>query len=131
MSAPRVTLDPIDAARATGDATWRVTWRLANDGPSELRIATVGAPHSRFRAPDRDWTLALAPGSAAELALEIRCDAQPGSEIENAFVIVTADHEGATWRILARLRVREDAAGVPRPVTERIDVQEVGFSGRG
>ena len=131
MSAPRVTLDPLHTARATGDATWRVSWRLANHGPSELRIARVSAPHGRFRAADRDWPVVLARGASTELALEIRCDAQPGSEIENAFVIVTADHEGATWRILARLRVREDAAGVPRPVTERIDVQEVGFSGRG
>jgi len=131
VSAPRITLEPLGVTRGAAPASWLVTWRFTNTGPSELRGSTVGAPHGRFRAADRDWPVALAQGASTELALEIRCDAQPGSEIENAFVIVTADHEGATWRILARLLVRDDGDGVPRPVTERIDVQEVGFSGRG
>ena len=59
------------------------------------------------------------------------CAEPPGSEIENTFLIVTAEAAAKTWRILARMRVRVTADGVPHPVTERVDVQEVGFYGRG
>jgi hypothetical protein len=47
------------------------------------------------------------------------------------FLIVTAESDGRSWRILGRMRVRVGADGVPHPTTERIDAQEAGFSGPG
>lgn len=49
----------------------------------------------------------------------MRCTAAPGSEIENAFLILRGD----PWRVFARLRVRVAADGTPAPVVERVDVQ--------
>jgi hypothetical protein len=121
--APRVTIDGVDVART--DAGWRVRWRIASDPP--VRLTHVAAPHARFRAADRD----LDVETPAELALDVVTDATAANEVENAFVIVTAASGDRDWRILARLRVRVGADGVPRPTTERIDVQEVGFSGQG
>ena len=70
-------------------------------------------------------------GGSFEPQLEISCAEPAGQEIENTFLILTAEAGEKTWRILARMRVRVDAGGVPHPVTERIDAQEVGFSGHG
>jgi len=75
--------------------------------------------------------VSLPAGGSFEPRLEISCDGPAGSEIENTFLIFTAEAGGTTWRILARMRVRVGADGVPHSVTERIDVQEVGFSGPG
>ena len=66
----------------------------------------------------------------AELALDVRSSEPPGSEIENTFLILTAEGGDASWRILARMRVRVDRDGVPRPVVERVDVQEVPSGGQ-
>jgi hypothetical protein len=120
--APRVAVDVVDVVRA-GDA-WRVRWRIASDPP--LRLIHVAAPHGKLRAADRDIDLV----TPVELALEVVSTEPAGTEIENTFLILTAEAERTTWRILARMRVRVGADGVPHPVTERIDVQEVGFSGQ-
>ncbi|HEV2011317.1 MAG TPA: hypothetical protein VGS17_09875 [Candidatus Limnocylindria bacterium] len=106
-----------------GDA-WQVRWRIASDPP--LRLTHVAAPHGQFRAADRDLELV----TPAELVLKMTSAEAPGAEIENTFLIVTAEAGGRTWRILARMRVRVDGDGVPYPATERIDVQEVGFGGQ-
>ena len=75
--------------------------------------------------------MSLPAGGSFEPRLEISCDGPAGSEIENTFLILTAEAGAKGWRILARLRVRVGADGVPHPTTERIDVQEVNFSGQG
>ena len=120
--APRVAIDAVAVTRT--DAGWRVRWRIASEPP--LHLTHVAAPHTRFRSADRDVDLE----TPAELALDVVTDATPASEVENAFLIVTARSGDRDWRILARLRVRA-GDGTPRPATERIDVQEVGFSGQG
>jgi hypothetical protein len=121
--APRATVELVDVVRA--GAAWRVRWRIGSE-PS-VRLTHVAAPHARFRAADRDVDLE----TPTELALDIATDATPASEVENAFLILSAEADGHAWRILARMRVRCGDDGAPRPVTERIDVQEVGSSGRG
>ena len=123
MAAPRVAIEAVAAAR-TG-AGWRVTWRIASEPPVHLTHAA--APHARFRSADLDVDLE----TPAQLGLDVVTDATATSEVENAFLIVTARSRDRDWRILARLRVRIGDDGAPRPLTERIDVQEVGFSGQG
>ena len=119
---PRVTIDVAEVVRQ-GHA-WRVRWRIASEPPIQLTHAA--APHGKFHAADRDIHLA----TPAELALEVTSDEPPGSEIENTFLILTADVAGVTRRILARMRVHVGDDGTPRPAVERIDVQEVGLDGQ-
>jgi len=107
-----------------------VSWRITNDG-EPLQLVGISAPHGKFRSRDHAIDVALGPGASFEPRLEIACSEPAGSEIENTFLIVTAQAEAKTWRILARMRVRVTADGVPHPVTERVDMQEVGFSGQG
>jgi hypothetical protein len=95
-----------------------------------LHLTRIAAPHGKFHSPDHEIDVSLPAGGSFEPRLEIACAEPPGQEIENAFLIVTAEADGKSWRILARMRVRVDNDGVPHPATERIDVQEVGFSGQ-
>jgi hypothetical protein len=113
-----------------GAGRWRVRWRITNQCDA-LHLTQIAAPHGRFRSPDHAIDVVLAAGGSFEPQLEIACAEPASSEIENAFLILTAEADAKTWRILARMRVRVGADGVPHPVTERIDVQEVGFSGQG
>ena len=110
-------------ARA-GDA-WRVRWSVTSD--PALRLTHVAAPHGKFRAADADIDLA----TPTELALDVAMTDPPQTDIENTFLILTAGSAERSWRILARMRVRVDDGGVPRPVLERIDVQEVEPGGQG
>ena len=114
----------------SGPARWKIRWRVTNNG-EPLHLTAIAAPHGKFRSPDHAIDVALAAGGTFEPQLEIASAEPAGSEIENTFLILTAEADGATWRILARMRVRVDKDGVPHPVTERIDVQEVGFYGQG
>lgn len=100
-------------------------WRIATDPPA--RLTHAAAPHGKFRADDRDLDLT----TPAELALDIASSEPPGTEVENTFLIVTAEAERRSWRILARMRVRIGEDATPHPVIERIDVQEVGSDGQG
>jgi hypothetical protein len=126
--APRVTVKPLAVARAA-PGTWNVRWRITNEG-DPLHLSAIAAPHGKFRSRDHAIDVALAAGGSFEPQLEIASGEPAGSEIENAFLIITAEAGTDAWRILARMRVRVDGDGVPHPATERIDVQEVGFSGQ-
>ena len=109
---------------------WKISWRVTNEGDA-LHLTQIAAPHGKFRSPDHAIDVTLAAGGRFEPQLEIASAEAPGSEIENTFLILTAEAGAKGWRILARLRVRVGADGVPHPTTERIDVQEVNFSGQG
>ncbi|HAF09611.1 MAG TPA: hypothetical protein DCK98_05945 [Chloroflexi bacterium] len=128
MTAPRVAVASIAVTRAA-PGRWKVRWRITNEGDA-LHLTQVAAPHGKFRSPDRLIDVALPPGGSFDTQLEIACAEPAGQEIENTFLILTAEAERGAWRILARMRIRVDADGVPHPTTERIDVQEVGFSGQ-
>ncbi len=126
---PRVAVEPLAVTRV-GPDRWKVRWRITNEG-EPLHLTAIAAPHGKFRSRDHAIDVALASGASFEPQLEIACAEPAGSEIENTFLIVTVEVREKTWRILARMRVRVTSDGVPHPVTERIDVQEVGFSGHG
>src|SRR6266496_1092317 len=119
---PRVTIDVVDVVRQ--GSAWQVRWRIASEPP--IRLTHAAAPHGKFHADDRDLDLA----TPAELALDVTSTEAPGAEIENTFLILTADVAGETRRILARMRVRVGDDGTPRPTVERIDVQEVVLDGQ-
>ncbi len=113
-----------------GAGKWKVRWRVTNEG-EPLHLTAIAAPHGKFRSPDHAIDVRLDGGGTFEPQLEIACAEPASTEIENAFLIVTAEADPKTWRILARMRIRVDRDGVPHPATERIDVQEVGFYGQG
>jgi len=109
--------------------SWRTKWLIGNDGRADLALTRIHAPHRRYRADPRALDIAIGPDQTTALDLDLRVDAA-GGEIENAFLILTLGSGASAWRILTRLRVRMDG-GIPWPLVERIDVQEVGFSGSG
>lgn len=127
--APRLVVEPASVTRAS-PGRWKVRWKITNEGDA-LHLSQIAAPHGKFRSADFAIDVALPAGGSFEPQLEIASSEPAGTEIENTFLILTAEAGEKTWRILARMRVRVDAGGVPHPVTERIDVQEVGFSGHG
>jgi len=127
--APRVEVEPLAVTRA-GAGKWKIRWRLTNEG-EPLHLTAIAAPHGKFRSPDHAIDVRLDRGGTYEPQLEIACAEPASTEIENAFLILTAEASDKTWRILARIRVRIDRDGVPHPVTERMDAQEVGFYGQG
>ena len=126
---PHVAIEALSVTRATA-GKWKIRWRVTNDG-EPLQLTQIAAPHGKFRSPDHAIDVALAARGTFEPQLEIACAEPAGAEIENTFLILTAVTGTKSWRILARMRVRVDRDGVPHPVTERIDVQEVGFYGQG
>ena len=107
--------------------SWKVRWRITNRGDA-LHLTGIGAPHGKFRSPDHAIDVTLAAGGTFEPQLVIASAEAENTEIENTFLILTGEAGGKTWRILARMRVRVGADGVPHPLTERVDTQEVGFS---
>ena len=126
---PQVAIEPLAVTRA-GAGKWKVRWRVTNEG-EPLHLTAIAAPHGKFRSPDHAIDVALAARGTFEPQLEIASAEPAGTEIENTFLILTAEAGGKTWRILARMRVKVDRDGVPHAATERIDVQEVGFFGQG
>lgn len=108
---------------------WRFRWLVGNDGEAELAITRAQAPHARYHAEPRALDIVLVPDEASTVELDVRVDVA-GGEIENAFLILTLESAGTAWRILTRIRVRIEG-DIPRAFVERIDVQEVGFSGSG
>lgn len=127
MNEPRVSIAPIGAAKREGEG-WRTTWRIENAEPSAVRVLGAIAPHSQFRGEatlDRE----IRPKGSTQLSLVVRTQGNAGSEVENAFVIVLVQRGDERWRVLARLRVPLDDAGMPKPRIETVTLQRVGFSG--
>lgn len=127
--APRLVVEPASVTRAA-PGRWKIRWKITNEGGA-VHLSQIAAPHGQFRSADFAIDVDLPTGGSFEPQLEISCAEPAGQEIENTFLILTGEAGEKTWRILARMRVRVDAGGVPHPVTERIDAQEVGFSGQG
>jgi hypothetical protein len=127
MSAPRLTIAPVGAAKRDGES-WRTTWRITNAEGDPVRIVAAIAPHSQFRGEaslDRE----IRGKGSTEFSLVVRTVGGAGSEIENAFVIVQVQRGEERWRVLARLRVPLGDDGKPQPRIETVTSQRVGFSG--
>jgi len=127
VNEPRVSIAPIGAAKREGEG-WRTTWRIVNAEPDAVRVVGAIAPHSQFRGEatlDRE----IRPKGSTQLSLVVQTSGATGSEVENAFVIVLVQRGDERWRVLARLRVPLDDAGMPKPRIETVTLQRVGFSG--
>jgi hypothetical protein len=58
------------------------------------------------------------------------CGEPPGTEVENAFLILHVFWREKDWRVFARLRVSFGDTGLPSTTTEVVTTQRVGFSVR-
>ena len=121
---PALRLEAREVTRVNG--SWRVRWRVTNEGTEPVRLVAVRAPHGRFRSDPVDLSVVVAEAGAVDQTL--RVEAAPGEEIENAFVIFIAVIERQTWRVLFRVRVRMRDDGTPAPIVEAMTTHRVGFS---
>src|SRR5262245_35696603 len=110
---PNVRVQPLPCEPAPEPHTWWAAWDVTNLDSAPLELLAVWLPHGRFRCAERpiEPPAHLAAGERARLVLPVYCDAEPGSEVENAFVILRARWRDAPWRILARLKIVVDADG--------------------
>ena len=105
---------------------WRVIWRIHNQGDSAVSIESAWVPHGRFRGQGR---LALQPvrridaGQATELELLVHAQEEPGTVVENAFLILLLS---SRWRVFTRMRIEFDSEAKPWPVPEVLTLQSSG-----
>jgi len=127
---PEIAIEQLSAKQAAVAGTWTTAWEIRNLGAPPLIILAARFPHGKFRWEEIEFAPAidLGPKEARKLELEVRCDEPPGTEVENAFLILRVLQREEPWLILARLRVRVSEDGAPAAATELITAQRVGFS---
>ncbi len=130
---PEVVLEAVSRRPGSGPGQWVFGWDVRNVGQVPLTLVQAWQPHGQFRGPRTELHSRpeVFPGATARVDLSVACAEPPGAVVENAFLILTLEWRRETWRILARLRITVDAAGVPDPTTEDISVQRIGFSVQG
>jgi hypothetical protein len=118
---PRVTLDVLDCHADNEPGRWLVRWTVTNHGASAVRLHTVWIPHGRFRGDGRlPLSRVLEPGESFVLPLLVRAREEPGTRVDNAYLILQVSTDGQAWRIFTRMRVEFDTQAAPRPIVEVI-----------
>jgi hypothetical protein len=126
-TSPAVRVKPTGTAERVGKG-WRTSWRVINEYARAIHVTGASAPHSQFRGA-APLDLEVPAGEGSTFALLVDIAGAPGSEIENAFVILLIQRGDERWRVLVRVRVPLDGTGRPQPRVESITTQRVGFSG--
>ena len=121
MSAPALRLEAREATRV--DGMWRVQWRVTNLGGDHVRLVAARAPHPSFRSDAQELNAVVVESASFEQTVTV--EAQPGADIENAFVILVAVKERETWRVLFRVRVHVGADGTPAPHVEAASTHRI------
>ena len=114
------------SATAQAPGEWHIDWEVANSGVSPFQIDSIWLPHGRFRAEETSLSLVVDPGSAVRIPCVVRFAEEPGSVVENGFVILTLVVDGQRWQAFARLRVTAGEDGEPRAEVELITCQREG-----
>src|SRR5688572_15055586 len=106
MTAPELSITPVAIERA-GESSWRIRWEIANLSRGPVELVEVWLPHSGFNAARHvlEPSRTLLPRETVIFETGVRCSAQPGEIVENAFVILRVGSDGREWRVFARLRV--------------------------
>ena len=127
---PALSIESEGGAKPLGASTWRLGWRVHNQGDVPLLIREAWLPHGRFRAERRAFAppISLEPGSTALLTFDVACRAAAGEVVENCFVILTMESREQVWRAFTRLTVAFAEGGIPYPKTEVITVDPVGLA---
>jgi hypothetical protein len=50
----------------------------------------------------------------------VRAREEPGTRVDNAYLILQVSTDGQAWRIFTRMRVEFDTQAAPRPIVEVI-----------
>jgi hypothetical protein len=130
IPAPQIEVKQISALRDLTPDRWILTWEIRNLSPAPLAILAARLPHGQFRSLEQELSPAqtISPHQSAQLECAVECREEPGSVVENAFIILRVLRLDQPWRIFVRLRVTFDAAAVPHSVTEIVTAQQIGFS---
>ena len=123
MSAnPELYVEIAPGLSAHPDGYWRVPWWVENRTTFPVEIDEAWFPHGRFRGKREPQVpptpLAISERRAFESL--VQWSEPPGTEVENAFLIVRFRAEetalGATaFRLFARITVTAGADGAPHP----------------
>ena len=127
---PQIAVQQLSAKRRAVADLWTTEWTIRNLSAEALTIIAARFPHGKFRWDEIELTPAvkLEPQAAGKLDLKVRCGESPGTEVENAFLILRVLWQEKPWLILARLRVRVNNDRAPTATTELITAQRIGFS---
>lgn len=128
---PRLEVEVLGCRPGSEAGQWRAAWRIWNRGDEPASVLAAWHPHGKFRGAQNviEPPISVQPGDYGGLQTAVRCTEPPGSEIENAFLVLrVADGAQERWRVFARLRVSIAEDSVPEPRVEVITTQRVGFS---
>ena len=122
---PRVRI-AVEGVQGVGDGRWQVGWLVTNDGPESLALEAAWIPHGRFRGEGRlPLSVRVDPGGSAQLKFSVTARETPGTNFDNAFLILRGSSESRAWRIFTRMRIEFDAQAIPLPVIELITTQPI------
>lgn len=122
--APRVGIQVLDCRADSVEGRWRVRWNVHNGGSAALALHTAWIPHGRFRGDGRvALSTVLDSDDSTILDLFVQAREEPGTRVDNAYLILQVSSEGSHWRIFARMRIEFDAHAVPQPTVEVITTQ--------
>ena len=129
---PRLSIETAHCRAGAAQGQCRAAWHIHNLGEDTVGLLSTWLPHDKFaHAPQGiDPPVQLAPGERTVLELSVACHEQPGSVVENAYVILRVLWREEPWRVFVRLRVTVDDAGIPQPLCESVTLHPVGFSSR-
>ena len=113
----------LESCRPSGSAgRWRIAWRVHNDADQPLKIHDAWVPHGRFRGDGHlPINLTIDPGGSGRIELGVSAAEEPGTVVENAFLILRAD----LWRIFGRMRVEFGDDRAPQPYVVRVSAQSL------
>ncbi|HEV7666288.1 MAG TPA: hypothetical protein VGQ62_22330 [Chloroflexota bacterium] len=123
--APRVGVE-IGEVQASENAPgrWQITWVLTNQGAEPLHLESAWVPHGRFRGESRlAINRLLESAETCRLRLTVAAQEAPGTQTQNAFLILLTRVGEVRWRIFVRMSVDFDAQQTPRPRVESITLQ--------
>src|SRR5439155_25466604 len=109
--APALRAEPFWADGAPG--SWVVHWRIHNERARPVQSDTAVQPHTQFRTPATKLGRDLSAHGVIDIDLPVRFNEEPGTVVENPFLILRATYEGVSWRILLRVRVTAGIGGEP------------------
>ena len=108
---PALRAEPFWADGAPG--SWVVHWRIHNERARPVQIDTAVQPHTQFRTPETKLGRDLSAHGVIDIDLPVRFNEEPGTVVENPFLILRATYEGVSWRILLRVQVTAGIRGEP------------------
>jgi len=129
-SEPHVGLEQVSCVSCSAPNLWRIAWEVQNLGEKRLEVLSGRLPHGKFRSEEQEFNpgLEVPPNHSAELEFTVKCGEKPGTEVENAFLILRVIWLDEPWWIFIRLRVIFNQRGEPETVTELVTAKRVGFS---